>query len=73
MERLDEIQKKHRLEEFKAVCRFINTCELEELSRVLEEIRCCHDNLFVFNDTISSLDKVESVSINGDCIQLNLK
>jgi len=62
----------HRVEELKAIFRFINDASIDEVTSIIEEIRVCHDNILVFNEKHKSLDPVESVSINGDFIQLNL-
>lgn len=71
--RLDEMIDNHRAQELKAVYRFIDGATVEEVASIIAEIRTCHDNILVFNQKHKSLDKVESVSINGECIQLNLK
>lgn len=70
---LAEMMDKHRFEEIKAVFRFIDNASLEELAHIISEILVCHDNILVFNKKHKSLDKVKSVSINGECIQLNLE
>ncbi len=55
------------------VYRIINDANIEELANIVEEIRCCHDNLMTFNQETKLFAKVESVSINGDAIQLNIE
>jgi len=71
--RLDQLMEKNRFEELKAVFRFISTCSPEELAHIMAEIRCVHDNILVFNEDTKLLAKVESVCINGECVQLNLE
>ncbi len=68
-----ETLKKHRLDEFRAVCEWIEKANTKELFLIVEEIRCCHDNLMVWNEKTKSLDKVESLTINDEYIQLNLE
>lgn len=70
---LSEMMGHIKREELKCIMSFIDKACTEELAAIIEEIRCRHDNLLVFNLEIKSLDKVESVSINGDAIQLNLE
>ncbi|MFI0477808.1 MAG: hypothetical protein ACH349_01605 [Candidatus Rhabdochlamydia sp.] len=70
---INELMKNNRKEEMKAICMFINSCSLYELATIIEEIRCCHDNLLAFNPHTKLLAKIESVSINGECIQLNIQ
>ena len=65
--------KTNREEEMKAVYRFIDTCNIEEIAKILEEIRGCHDNLLTWNKETRLLAKVERVCINGECIQLNIE
>lgn len=60
-------------EELKAVYRFITTCNTVELLSIVEEIRCYHDNLFTWNEDSRLFAKVESVCLNGECIQLNIE
>jgi len=71
--KLDEMMKKNRTQELKAVYKFIDGATIEEIASIIEEIRIFHDNILVFNQKHKSLDGVESVSINGECIQLNLE
>ncbi len=70
--KLKKMMDDHRFEELKAVFRFIDGASIEEVAEIIGEIRCCHDNILVFNKNHKSLDKVESVHINGESIQLNL-
>ncbi len=60
-----------RKNELKAICRFIESAHLEELYQIIQEIRCCHDNLMVFDHETKHLFRIESISLNGDAIQLN--
>jgi hypothetical protein len=68
-----ELKRSNRKAEFAAVCRFIDECDYEEVAHLLEEIRCCHDNLFAWNRDTKLLAKIESVSVNGEAIQLNIE
>lgn len=68
-----EMMKNNRKEELKAIYRFIDTADFEELMGIIEEIRCCHDNLLAFNADTSLLAKIESVCLNGEAIQLNIE
>lgn len=61
-----------RKQGLKMVYAFINQASVEEIAKIILEIRVCHDNIMVFNEQHKSLDKVDSVCINGECIQLNL-
>ena len=70
---LNKMMKDHREQELKAIYEFINQASVEEIAQIILEIRACHDNILVFNENNKSLDKVNSVCINGDCIQLNLE
>lgn len=63
----------HRNKELVAIGRFIMKANIEELAMIINEIQICHDNLLAFNLFTASLDKVNSVSINGEYIQLNLE
>lgn len=63
----------NRHEQLLAICNFIPTCNLEELAFIIAEIRCWHDNLLAFNPDTKLLAKIASVSINGECIQLNIE
>lgn len=67
------IMKKNRKEEMKAICKFIDSADFEELAIIVEEIRCCHDNLMAFNPDTGLLAKIESICLNGECLQLNIE
>lgn len=71
--RLDELMQSNRTKELKAVFRFIDTADFDELVMIVDEIRCCHDNLLTFNPNTKSLDRIESVCLNGEAIQLNIE
>jgi hypothetical protein len=73
MSEIKAMRARHRKEELIAVYAFIATCDYEEIATIVEEIRCVHDNLFTFNPNTKSFDKVESVCINGESIQLNIE
>lgn len=62
-----------RLKELKAIYKFIDSADSHELGSIIEEIRCCHDNLLAFNKDTGLLAKVESISLNGGGIQLNIE
>ena len=64
---------KNRSEEMKAICRFIDTCDFEELAKIVEEIRCCHDCLFAFNAETGLFAKIDSICLNGEAIQMNVE
>ena len=70
---LEQMMKNHRHKELVAVYHFIEQATIEEIAGIIAEIRTCHDNILVFNQKHKSLDKVESVAINGEFIQLNLE
>jgi hypothetical protein len=70
---ISEMMDEHRQKEIIAICSFINHANLYELAMIIEEIRCCHDNILAFNFDTALLAKIESVSINGECIQLNIE
>lgn len=69
---IDDLIKKNRKKELVAIYKFITTCDVVELATLIEEIRCVHDNFFAFNPHTKLFCKVENISINGDCVQLNL-
>ncbi len=71
--RLDELLTDNRVKERRAIYKFIASASTGEIASIISEIRVCHDNILVFNEKNKSLDKVSSVSINGECIQLNLE
>jgi len=68
-----QIMDRNRLEELRAICRFIATCDFNELGVIVEEIRCVHDNLYAFNFETKLFCKVDSICISGESIQLNLE
>lgn len=70
---LTELMKKNRADEMKAIMRFIAKANIEELAKIINEIRTCHDNLMAWNENTRLLTKVGSVSLNGECIQLNIE
>jgi len=56
------------------IYKFIDDCnDVTILANIIEEIRCCKDNILAWNSDTKLLSKIESVSINGDCIQLNIE
>lgn len=69
---LEALMERNRRSEFKMICEYIKVADIETLARLIEEIRCVHDNLLAFNPNINLLFKVESVCLKGECIQLNL-
>lgn len=71
--KLNKMMEKNRRAELRAICKFIDTADFEDLTTIIEEIRVCHDNIFVFSEEHKSLDRVTSVCLNGECIQLNLE
>lgn len=70
---IKELMEKNRKQELKAIYAFIETCSIEELATIIAEIRCVHDNLEVFNHETKRLSPVQNISINGDCIQMNIE
>jgi hypothetical protein len=70
---LEQLKKNNRHKELVAVYEFIEKATVEEVAGIIAEIRTCHDNILVFNQKHKSLDKVESVTINGEYVQLNLE
>jgi hypothetical protein len=70
---IKEFFEKNRQEELKAIYRFIESCDFEECGKIIDEIRCVHDNLITFNPVTGLLAKVESVCLNGESIQLNIE
>jgi hypothetical protein len=70
---LNKMMLEHRKKELIAIFKFISKADVEELARIISEIRVWHDNILVFNQNDESLNKVISISINDDCIQLNLE
>ncbi len=65
--------RKHRLEELKAICAFINRATIEEMASIIEEIRCVHDCLYTFNQDTKLFAKVDGVYINDNGIQMNIE
>lgn len=73
MKQLKFIMEENRKEEFRAVCRFIERADLEYIAKMIEEIRCVHNNLIAFDVMNSRMSKIESICINGECVQLTLE
>ena len=69
---LQQMLDEHRRKEMQAVFKFIYGCDTEEIAEIIAEIRCYHDNLIVWNPATKSLEPIDSVSINGESIQLNI-
>lgn len=70
---LDKLMEENREKELRAIYRFIATASTEELASIIAEMHCIHDNMLVFNRKHKSLDRVELIGVNGECIQLNVK
>lgn len=62
-----------RKAELRNICDFIDSSNSYELGIIIDHIKCSHDNIMVFNHQTKLLAKVDGVSINGDCIQLNIE
>jgi hypothetical protein len=71
--KLQEMMAEHRRQELIAIYKFILKANIDEVAQIISEIRVCHDNILVFNEKHKSVNKVKSVHINGECIQLNLE
>lgn len=71
--KIDELMKKNRLEELKAVCRWIMDADHKEIATVLAEIRTIHDNLYVFCPESKFYSKIKSVTLRGEDIELNIE
>lgn len=67
-----KLEIKHRRIKLEEVMAFIDSADDEELYKIIEEIRCVHDNLMVFDMRKKELIKVESTCLNGEGIQLNV-
>jgi hypothetical protein len=59
-----------RQRELQAIYRFISNSHPYELANIVSEIRVCH-GLMVFDPSTKTLKNIETVSINGETIQLN--
>lgn len=57
---------------FKAACELITRCDINQAGAFVNEVLMIHPML-AWNQTTKSLDSIESVSINGDAIQLNIE
>ena len=57
---------------FKAACELIARCDINQAGAFVNEVLMIHPFL-AWNQTTKSLDSIESVSINGDAIQLNIE
>jgi hypothetical protein len=68
-----ELLKKYRKDTLIELYRIIATLDFDEMLSVIEELRCVHDNLMAFNPDTGLLAKIESVCLNGECIQLNIE
>lgn len=71
MKSVKDLMENNRKEELIAIFRFIFQASYEECARIIEEIRCVHNNLIFWDASTKRLIDVESVSMNGECIQLN--
>jgi hypothetical protein len=72
---MDTINAKFNTKELKTfinICTFINDCSLDQAILIVNEILMIHP-MIAWNPTIKHLDIVESVSLNGINIQLNIK
>jgi hypothetical protein len=70
---LSELVKGNRREEMKAVYRIIQNASIHELYRIIEEIRCVHDNIRVVNPITKDVCRVRSTCLIGESIQLNFE
>jgi|GEM_PF-2887982 len=61
-----------RKQELKAIFRFIDSADWDELGSIISEIVVCH-GLTVFDRGQKTLKNVEVVCINGESIQLNVE
>lgn len=68
----DEIRdpRRHQLIQ---IFKFIGDADVDECARIIEEIRCCHNNICVWNRVTKSLRSVDSISINEGSVQLNVE
>ena len=70
---IEEIKKeivKSRSKTLRLIFEFIDKASWEELRDIIAEIRCVHDNLFVFNQEDGCVRPVDSVFITDQGIQL---
>lgn len=58
--------------ELKEALEFVKYCTIEQAAEVAQALTEFH-SILVFNKHYKCLDCIESVSINGDSIQLNLE
>jgi hypothetical protein len=70
---MKETFEKNRAEELHTIMKWIDKASYFECTKIIEEIRCCHDNLMAWNPETKLLAKIESVCINGEAIQLNIE
>jgi len=52
---------------------FIEKADVMECAKILEEILTIHNNLTVCSEEKNSIEKVGSICINGNAIQMNLE
>lgn len=71
--RINDLMDTNRREELHAILRWIDGANFEELAKIVEEIRCCHDCLFAFCEDRKFVAKIESICLNGESIQLNIE
>lgn len=53
------------------IMKFLDGCSKESKALIVNEVLMLNP-MFCFNSTTKSLDKVESVCLNGEAIQLNV-
>lgn len=69
----EELIEYARAEQMKGIMRFIEGCSVKEAAKIIEEIRCVHDNLYAWNPNHKCLDKIDWINIDVDYIQLNIQ
>lgn len=67
---MDEVR---RLSKLRLITRFIEEASIDELLWIVDEIVHCHDNMYIHSSKHASLDRVASVCLNGENIQLNVE
>ncbi len=59
--------------QLKEIYEFINSANILECAQIIEEILSVHKNLIIFSPKRDGMEKIESICINEEFIQMNLE
>jgi hypothetical protein len=67
-----KIMARRKIKNLESVCDFIEQADTETIAAILNAILDIGENLVALNHETNILCDVDSISLNGTCIQLNL-